>query len=65
MFDTVDTFKEFVVVGNNGEKTEMHYDADPVLLGQAWIMTGKAFKQSLDKLPKDTKDRLIELLAEG
>lgn len=66
MFDTVEVFKDdFVVVGMKGTEPQLHYNADTVTLGYAWLMIGQAFKQSFSKLPDDMREKILNLLAEG
>lgn len=67
MYDTVDSFNEFVTVGHNPleNKTVLLHNADPIVLGQAWIMLGSVFKKAMSELPQHTQDEIINFLAEG
>jgi hypothetical protein len=67
MFDTVDTFNNFVAVGYNEDsgKTIILQDADALTLGQAFVMVGQAFKKSLAGLSAEKKELVINLLTEG
>lgn len=64
MDNTVDTFTEFVAVGYNEQtgKTTLLQNADPLTLGQAYLLISKAFADSLKTLPPEQREELREVL---
>ncbi|NLD21651.1 MAG: hypothetical protein GX664_04095 [Bacteroidales bacterium] len=64
MDNTVDTFNEFVVVGYNEQtgKTTLLQHADPLTLGQAYLLVSKAFANSIQTLQPEQLEELREFL---
>lgn len=64
MDDTVDTFNEFVVVGYDEQtgRTTLLQHADPLTLGQAYLLISKAFANSIQALQPEELEELREFL---
>ena len=64
MDNTVDTFNEFVAVGYDEQtgKTTLLQNADPLTLGQAYLLISKAFADSLKTLQPELREELREVL---